>query len=57
MFLLFFVVVQLLFLHCGVCAGSNDAVGPLVNIENVLFAQKRLRGRVHNLKKLLKEQM
>jgi len=56
MFLLFFVVVQL-FLRCGVCAGSNDVVDPLVNIENVLFAQKRLRGRVHNLKKLLKEQM
>ncbi len=46
----------LLFLHIWDCPSANGA-DALVNLEKVLLAEKRLRGRVHNLAEELKQEI
>ena len=53
-------LIFLLFLHIWDCPSANGAdalVNALVNLEKVLLAEKRLRGRVHNLAEELKQEI
>jgi len=43
----------LFFLFCNVVCAYSNSVDPLVHLEEALSAQRKIRGRLHNLTKFI----